>query len=100
MDIEGVAVAAQDGVVELQAEVAGVPLYVRLPERRFHPEAIGDTLAVLALVPAMRAGTPLRLPADLAVSAKIARELPGIQRVFRNWNPRLHAVELILQRAA
>ena len=91
-DIEALDIGA--GRVEVRATVAGVPLEIRLPADRFDARALGDALVVSTLVPAMRAGSTLRLPTSVPVSTTLVQHLPAIQRIYRNWNCTLHEVEL------
>ena len=91
-DIEALDIG--NGRVEVRATVAGVPLEIRLPADRFDARALGDALVVSTLVPAMRAGSTLRLPASVPVSTTLVQHLPAIQRIYRNWNCTLHEVEL------
>lgn len=95
MDIGQVCIRECDGDrVEVAAEAGGRPLFVRMPRARLARDAVGDALALFVLIPAMRAGTPLRVPPAYPVSSRLAEALPGIQRVYRSWNPRLQAIEV------
>lgn len=95
MDVDAVEVAAiGEDLIEVRAHAGGAVLQVRLPSARFHRRALGDALVLSTLVPAMRAGSTLRLPHDVPVSARLAAALPAIQRVYRNWNSRLHEITL------
>jgi len=80
--------------VEVRATCGGRPLYYRLPASRLSRQAIGDALVVSVLVPAMLAGTSVRLPTNVPVSSVLAANLDGIQRIWMSWNARLKQVSL------
>lgn len=95
MDVHAIEAAAiGDHRIEVRARAGDALLQVRLPSTRFHRRALGDALVLSTLVPAMRAGSTLRLPKHVPVSSRLAAELPAIQRIYRNWNVRLHTVAL------
>ncbi|HKW80493.1 MAG TPA: hypothetical protein VJQ49_05750 [Casimicrobiaceae bacterium] len=95
MRIEQVQATPIDGDrIEVSAVCDGEPLYYRLPATRLLHQAIGDALVLSVLAPAMRAGTPLRLPDDVPVSSRLAAELDGIQRVYMSWNAGLKRIRL------
>jgi hypothetical protein len=95
MVIEDVQVTPIQGSrVDVSALCDGHRLYYRLPASRLSRRAIGDALLVSALAPAMRAGSAIRLPDDLAISSPLASQLDGAQRVWASWNPDLHHVRL------
>jgi hypothetical protein len=80
--------------VEVSAICGGHSLYYRLPASRLARHAIGDALVVSVLAPAMRAGSPIRVPDDIAVSSTLAAQLDVAQRVWMSWNPQLKKVRL------
>lgn len=80
--------------VELSTSFAGSVVRYQLPARRLSRQAIGDALLASVLVPAMRMGSSIRLPDELAVSTVLAKEIEGIQRVLIGWNPSLKKVQL------
>ena len=95
MLVEDVRVVAIDpDRAEVGATCGGRPLYFRMPASRLCRQAIGDALLLATLVPAMRAGTAIRLPAEFPVSAQLAVNLDAIQRVYRGWNASLQQVAL------
>lgn len=95
MNVDAVEAAAiGDDRIEIRACAGDALLQVRLPSSRFSRRALGDALLLSTLVPAMRAGRTLRLPQDVPVSSQLAAALPAIQRVYRNWNSRLHEIAL------
>ncbi len=95
MELHSVA-AAEDGAghVAVRASAGDARLEVRLPSSRFNRRALGDALVLSALVPAMRAGSTLRLPRDVPVSSRLVAALPAIQRICCHWNARLQEVAL------
>lgn len=95
MLIEDVQIEPIDGDrIEIRATCGGRPLYYRLPASHLCPQSVGDALVVSVLAPAMRAGTPLRLPDSVPVSSQLAANLDGIQRIWMSWNARLKKVPL------
>lgn len=95
MEVHAVEAAAiGEDLIEVRARAAGALLQVRLPSARFNRRALGDALVLSTLVPAMRAGSTLRLPHDVPVSSRLVAALPAIQRIYCNWNVRLHPVAL------
>jgi hypothetical protein len=80
--------------VEVSATFGGHSLHYRLPASRLSRQAIGDALVVSVLAPAMRSGSPVRLPENIAVSSVLASHLDGIQRVWMSWNADLKKVRL------
>jgi len=80
--------------VEVSAMCGGRSLYYRLPASHLSRQAIGDALVVSVLAPAMRAGSPIRLPDGIAISSTLAAQLDVAQRVWMSWNPRLRKVEI------
>ncbi len=79
---------------EVRATCGGQPLYFRMPASRLCRQSIGDALLLSTLVPAMRAGTTIRLPMEFPVSEQLAANLDAIQRIYCGWNAGLHKVAL------
>lgn len=95
MRIEDVRAAPIDGDrIEVSALCDGHSLHYRVPASRFRREAIGDALVLSVLAPAMRSSAAIHLPDGIAVSAQLASNLDGIQRVWMSWNAKLQKVQL------
>ena len=66
-------------------------LYFEVPGRS--PRLSVDPFVISALLPAMRAGTPLVV--ESPVSAELLTQLPQIQKLFATWRPgHLHPIEI------
>ena len=65
-------------------------IYYRSGDIQLTPRC--EAFAALALIPCMRQGWDLEL--DDPVSPRFASGLESIQRIFRNWNPALHYIEI------
>jgi hypothetical protein len=88
-----------DGTIELAAEIAGHPLWFRLPAGR-DGELRGEPFVCAALAAAMRAGTAIEVDPALPVSEAFLAGAERYMRVMRLWGPALgRAMEVVPVRA-
>ena len=90
----------RDGVSELRTTIisqtlaAPFELWFRVPAQLAHyidPD-VADFLVPALLLPAMKLGEPLELPAP--ISPRLAHATTRIQTIFRCWEPRLAMVDV------
>ena len=90
----------RDGVSELRTTIisqtlaAPFELWFRVPAQLAHyidPD-VADLLVPALLLPAMKLGEPLELPAP--ISPRLAHATTRIQTIFRCWEPRLAMVDV------
>jgi hypothetical protein len=84
--------------VELSAALGGTRVRWMLPPGSAL-EPRGEAFAIAALMPAMRLGTPLILPAGWPVDPVLLDNLVALQAIWQRWFPGLRAVPIEAERA-
>jgi hypothetical protein len=94
MRVEKVTVEDVGGAVRLTAVVGGEPLYFEVASAsELAPTNHADAFLVMALGPAMLAGSPVEVAAD-PVSPVLLDNLSRVQEIYNSWNPKYRKVPI------